>query len=288
MKWLPCLMLLLTSCAARVSPELSPLNPRKSELIAAMDLKLAQAALERDQTNGWLTPNDCDGMIWSGKYASVNCTEVNIEAAENPQGSGRFERRPGGCWHPDSPDNDSETTWSRDMAVAGLYPYILRCKRLDLMERHIGYGEAHTWSMGDPLADGRAIYTPQMIGLTYAIRQALGGNGHAMTKSPKIWPKGLDDYEAHLQVMAIWLESRMGEISSVMRDRLFEQADREPDNPLYSFMAGRYLGNQDRTLDLLLDSSMPMSEYVRCGVDGEKCKLAEWLFVASLLKEELP
>lgn len=276
-------LFLIWACAAKHKSE-DPIGDRRREDLAALYLQRAQEAREqRHPENGWLTPDDCDGMVWTGKYATTACDEVNIEAAEIGFRSGRFGRRPSPCWVKGAEHNESASTWSKDMAMGGLFPFILRCNRLDLIERHIAYGEHHFWIMGEPIGDGRALYTPQLIGLAYAIRQHLGGEGNAMTKLPKIWPSGLIDYQAHLQVMAIWMESLIGGISDTMLKRLYEHQEREPYNPLFQYMIGKYSNNQEKTLNLLLDQSMPMSRYVRCGYAVDKCKLAEWLFVADLL-----
>jgi hypothetical protein len=250
------------------------------------------ASIKRDKKTGWITPRDCDGMIWSGKYAATTCDKVDILAAEF-DGSGRFGRRPPPrCW--DGEDNGSKTTWSRDMAVAGLIPWAYACGELEVLERHAAYGKEHNWVMGEPNTAARVVYTPQVIGLLYQAIYALGGENSINRLWPSTYPKGLDDYEAHLQMMQIWLRGQMEApkvaptpISDQMLKRIKEHAKREPRNPFYRYMAGLYDGDMQPAIDLLLAPDRPVGGYVRCHKVSE-CANAEWLWVANLVLQRFP
>ncbi len=301
------ILLLLFGCNGKPKEQTTP-EPlaRLSELQDLYAEKMAEAVALRDPETGWLARNDCDGMIWAGKYAaSRGVTGVNILAAEYPDSPGKFGRRPPPwCW--DGKDNGSKTEWSRDMAVGGLLPYAFLTGRIEVLERHAAYGRAHHWLMGEPLLDGRAVYTPSLKGLLYKTIDALGGTPDVEAFWPDSWPSGLTDYEAHLQVMSIWLHGetarRLGDsdqipqriaekttalqISETMFDRLQEHVDREPMNPLYRAVYGLYDGDMGAAADVLLDPSMPLGSYVRCN-DLRQCRVAEWLFAASIVLDKV-
>jgi hypothetical protein len=265
------------------------------QLVDVFEQKQAKAKELRDPETGWLTPDSCDGILWSSKYAiTVGIDEVDIEAAEHPDEMGRFGRRPHPpCWSEELGDQGSPATWSRDMFKAGLAPWAWEHKRLDVLERHAEYGKDNNWYMGKPLADGRTLYTPQVIGFLYQIIYALGGENSINRMWPEWYNSGLDDFEAHLQVMGILVRGEIHEargeadavpallgISGGMWERIEEHYNREPHNPLYAYMYNLYdSGDFTDTITLLLDHSEPFGTYVRCG-EIERCKLAEWLYVA--------
>lgn len=287
-------------CGPRHGETSPTADSRSSDLKALYDQKQARALTLRDPGNGWLVPTDGDAMIWSAKYAST-VTDVSIEAAEYPDAPGRFNRHP-------PPWAGDATTWSRDMAVAGLFPWAWLTAHRDVLERQVAYGKAHNWFMGTPLADGRTYYTPSMRGLLAKEIGGLGGDLSGDASWPSVWPAGLVDYEAHLQVMAIWLQGEVAkaladpsgapqpvktaqtdltlDISNNMFLRLQEHASGEPKSALYAYVLGKYTGDQNAALTLLLDPAMPTAGYVRCN-EIEQCQLAEWLFVAHLLLTDL-
>lgn len=297
------LPLLVLSCLSKKKEETKEpnTNERTPELAARYQENLALAETLRNPINRWLTPKDCDGMIWAGKY-SCGGGDPDIRAAEYPEEKGRFDRRPPPyCWTPELGDQGSKTTWSRDMGIAGLFPHAL-CKRdLQILADHAAFGESAKWEMGQPLADGRAIYTPAVIGSLYSLIYALGGPSDKKRGWTGIYPKGLDDYKAHLQMMDIWMRLEISgplpplpgepiefsaDLSKTLVDRINEHADREPQCPFYQFMKGRFSGSQDRTVDLLLSSNEPACSYVR-GESLALVQLSEWLFVARATLAEL-
>ncbi len=284
-------------CGPRHLEEAPTKDTRAVDLKTLYDQKQARAAELRDPSDCWLVPTDGDGMIWAAKYgATIDCFQV--EAAEYPAAPGRFNRHP-------PPWGADATTWSRDMAVAGLFPWAWLKGRRDVLERQVAYGKAHNWFMGEPLADGRTLYTPALRGLLAKEIGALGGELSNDSNWPSLWPSGLVDYEAHLQVMAIWLQGEVAaaladpagapsntaqtdllDISNEMYARLQEHAAGEPKSALYAYAYGKYTGDQAAALTLLLDPAMPTAGYVRCNA-VEQCQLAEWLFVAHLLLRDL-
>ena len=236
--------------------------------------KMAEAALLRNSENGWIVWDDCDSMLWTGKYAAVAC-DVNIQAAEWPTGRrGRYGRKPGfGC----------STSWSRDMGVGGFFPYTFRCNRRDLLESHAKYGAKNRYKMGEPMGDGRVLYTFNVIGLMYRTIKKMGGKRNWLMYLGTHYPSGQTGYHAHIQMMQLWLRwHAQGKFYQKWKDRIREHKNREPNNPFYQLMDGYLSGNQSKTITLLLDPAMPMSDYVRCG-EGNlyRCKLAEWLWVTN-------
>ena len=243
--------------------------------------KSAEAIKLRNPLNGWIITGDCDAMLWTAKYATTSCHSVSLEAAESSLEPGRFYRSP---MKKCVALGKSKTTWSRDMGM-GLIAYGWKCQQRGLLERHRGYGIKNNWTMGHPISDGRVLYTPQIIALLHEAIFRLGGSNSPNRALPSIYPSGLDDYQAHLQVLNIWLREEMEDgITDLMFDALQEHAKREPNNPFYQYMVGLFLNDQDKTISLLLDPKMPVGEYVRCG-EFKRCQLAEWLFVANLVLE---
>jgi hypothetical protein len=225
-------------------------------------------------------------MIWAGKYSCSlgEATTVNLRASEYPDQPGRFDRRPPPfCWTKELGDQGSKTTWSRDMGIAGLIPGAWCKKDLKLLEDHAAFGESTNWNMGEPLADGRAIYTPPIVGILYSTIKDLGGEISPKAKYPSVYFAGLDDYQAHLQMMDIWIKSDLrDEVSEIMLNRIDEHSKREAECPFYAFMKGKFSGDQSKTIDLLLASGEPKCSYVRSN-EKEKSDLAEWLFVSKLV-----
>jgi hypothetical protein len=267
--------------------------------------QLAIADSVKDKTNGWLTPNNCDGMLWTGKYASSPGVDADMTAAEDKDEPGKFHRRPVPCWNPEQGAVGSQTTWSRDMGM-GLMAWAYRKKQLEPLIRHSEYGKAHNWQMGEPLADGRVVYTPAVIGLLHQVIYSLGGPDDPNRIWGNIYPSGLDDYQAHLQMLDIWLRGSIGEkssdadaipanpataltsgVSGTMYERIMEHAEREPKCLFYQFMKSRYTsGNYDSIVDSLLSGSENWTcQYGRFDEPDEYHQLAESIWVGGLILE---
>lgn len=306
------LLVFLFLCACSHHDDHDAVPPKEDARLEQLKTLYAQyqgqAAALADPADGWIEKG-CDGMIWSARYGVVEPDKVKIVAAEYPDTPGKFGRRPAPwCWADDgAAKHDSASTWSRDMAIAGLFPYAFLTGQRDILERHAAYVTQNHWSAGEPLADGRTLYTPQMIGILFKTIHALGGDENVNELWGSVYPAGLTDYELHLQISEIFLRGRVAQalkdpdarpkphapgqeglqltVSGTMFDRLTEAAAAEPSDPFYSFVLGEYTGDQTHTLDLLLDPAMPMAHYVRCDGDQQNCKLPQWLYVAHLTIE---
>lgn len=304
------LVLAILSCG---QPGNEPKNPDDTSRLPALKDRYAAALIEAQglrDAHGWITTEDCDAMLWTGKYAASTLVEgVDIGAAEYPEQPGRFARRPLDI--PCTSENPEWSSWSRDMGT-GLMAYALRKHKLDILERHAAFGEAHLWSMGEPLGDARAVYTPSFKGKLYQTIWALGGKDNINRLWPDFYPSGLVDYQAHLQVMNIWqrgeiskiqpssADSHQGEpvvddpggpappqntligIDNQMLDRLREHAERDPRDPFFQAVYSQYTGKAASAYDALLAGDGYAGEYVRCE-NQRACFLAAWIFAADIV-----
>lgn len=280
------LVSMFCACGPATVEETPPAGvARKAELAQLYSQKLHSAARLASKGTGWLATGVCDSMLWTGlAAASKGIHPVSLAASEYPAEPGRFNRRPAPFCGPGA---GSKTTWSRDMAM-GLLIGAWKTKQLSLLERHAEYGVQNLWKMGEPLADGRVLYTPAMIGMLYQTIYALGGSDNDNRRWPAAYPSGLVDYQAHLQALGIWLRgaitpTEFNAISSKMLARIDEHASRQPACPLYAHLKGLYNGDMGTTVDLLLGRWA--CDYQR----GDKeADLAEWLFVASETLRKIP
>jgi hypothetical protein len=309
-------VLMLFSCGKKRHEQGSQPLSLKDQLIQLNDTLIEQAIAIRDPDTAWVVADDCDSMLWNGKMAcNDKVTWFNPRLAEYPDQIGRYTRKPlskGTCWPHAEGENGSAATWSRDMGH-GLAAYAICKADLTIVTEHIRFGEENSiagiWNMGEPIADGRALYTPSFMGMWYQMRYALGGEDSLLRKTPDIYPSGLDDYHAHLQVLNIWnrmlTAERIGdtdqlpqksveagsvalmddiaylsaEIKESMYLRLKEHAGREPGCPFFSAMFHHFEdGIYDQAAESLLSGSEVNCSYVRCNGKPD-CHIAEKLFV---------
>jgi hypothetical protein len=182
----------------------------------------------------------------------------------------------------------------------GLITYGWFKGRLDILERHAWYGKDHNWVMGES-TDGRSVYTPAMVGILYQAIYALGGENSANRLWPNTYSSGLIDYQAHLQVLGIFLRGEISKgtgdadavpaagllgISQTMYQRLREHHEREPQCPFYALAWGMYSGDLQAAVDILRARdrvSQDMCQYMR--PHDTNADLGEWIFAASHLLE---
>ena len=277
-------VLVSTSCSpfSKKKEEDTPAPTKIQELLIKYNNELEDSLAIAAQTDGWLEVSECDGMLWAGKY-SCGGGVPNIAAAEYPDEPGKFNRRPSPYCGEEF--GNSKTTWSRDMGM-GLMSHAWCKKDRAILERHADYGTKKNWIMGYPFADGRVVYTPSIIGILYQVIYYTGGSDSTARSWPSIYSAVLDDYQAHLQMIDIWLRGEMSgekdlqlEISQTMFERIKEHSDREPECPFYAYMRGIYEGSLEKTTDLLLQPGTPKCTYVR---GGTYVGMSEWLFVSKL------
>lgn len=234
--------------------------------------ELEDKARELTDKNGWLVHESCDSILWTGRAC---LSETDLAAAET---SGKFFRTPSKqCFD----EKRSGSSWSRDMSLGLLHCLIIN-KDLAAIERHIEYGERHSWVMGDGLKS-RTAYSPALIGLWYKAARKLGHNYHYL-EVPNLYPAGLKDYQANLQMFFIYLTGKLdGEISSRMLRRIIEHSNRVPSSPFYSALKLKYNGIFDGNI-CSHDSINNNVDYLRC--DGEPCELAEAIFACRVHIEQ--
>jgi hypothetical protein len=166
-----------------------------------------------------------------------------------------------------------------------LIAYAHKQNRPDILKRHSDYGKANSWKMGTG-SQAAIYYSPSLIGILNRVANGLG----LTDLEPAFWPTegeyvgGLDDYQAHLQMTSIWLRQDIeGSVTDAMHDRILEHSTREPGNPFYWYLRGRYNGDMVPALKACIDGTY--GTYVRCGVghDVARCILAEQIFSCDLV-----
>lgn len=276
------------SCAPKKIRD--PLIVHRSQYVDKLEaLKkklIAEVLPMQDKQTGWVS-DDCDAMLWNAKLATVSGVSVDIKSAMYKDQPGRYGRRPGVPCYPHAQGHStSKTTWSRDMGM-GLILYAQRTGRPDLLDEHAKYGEQNKWLMGKPLADFRAIYTPNIQSLLYQSMSSLGGRKSLRRFYPIYFAAGLDDYQAHLQMMTIDVLGLVdGTLTKLMISRVKEHVEREPYNAYYAYLLARIDGEYLRAVRLVLNDNTRKGDYVRCD-DMKSCLLAERLFVLESLLQDL-
>lgn len=289
------LAFLIVSCGT-VEPE-----PTRNELAleAVHSYQRDRIKLAREWTyhvSGWLVPDSCDGALWSYKAASAYCPqEFNARFTEFELG--RFGRRATkACWTRNGGSDGSKTTWSGDMGK-GLMQYGLRCD-LNLMLDHADYGKSNAWVMGEGVTEhvyARAIYRPGLIGELYTAIYAAGGPNRPSRLIRNTMQSGLEDYHAHLQMLGIALYAeahstkRDVRLTEKMFDRVKEHFARDPEDPFFAALYGKYTGNMQKAIDLCTKPFDPdgyYGEYVRCEQE-KNCKLAHLIHACGIVERSL-
>lgn len=280
------------SCAKEETHK--PVEPVPTELVAearekhALRLELASGLVDQ---NGCITPKDCDGKLWCAKYASARNTELlNMDAFEYPGQPGRYARRPieyGYCYLDESeggePDQGSGSSCSRDMAMGDIL-WAQAHNNPGHLQRHYDFvkSNGNKCGTGDITA---TYYNPFFRNFIEAVLDTLS------LVAPK-WPTeqeylaGLDDYKAHLQMLNIHIRQKAeGGLTDAMLRRVVEHSDREPQNPFYAYLRGKYTGDMNPAVKACVEGTY--GTYVRCGVglDTELCVLAELIFACDLVLE---
>lgn len=183
---------------------------------------------------GFVYSNECDSLLFSSLVGCVPGTAVFIDSAFDTK-TGQWHRRPlhlPACY----PDH-SKSSISRDMLI-GLAWYAYVNNRLDISEQVIRYALAHWFVMGQGLLS-RTFMTPGLLSTFAWISFRLGGPSRPwMRYLPQVESKSVVDYQAHLSVLHIILRNKL-----TGKDKYGElltfHADRNPENALFQFAAGR-------------------------------------------------
>lgn len=289
MKLLP-LILLLTSCSYFEKHESKDVasDSRIDQLKAKYTQIYAEVEGALDQNTGWPSVADCDGTLWAGLACSVGLP-VQIEKAE--YAPGEIHRRPApSCYNDTEGDVGSKSTISKDMLL-GYKMCLWARKDLPALQRLADYGEKNDWIMGKPTElVSRVLLSGNGIGLLGRAIYALssGSDDRYYRRLGYLFPKVEADFERHLQTHGILLQDsvdnsyNLTSINGEMLDRLTENANAFPTDPLFAAALGRFTGDQSNTITLLLEEKMKCASYAR----GEKpelyCKLL-WLQAAGII-----
>ena len=285
MRYIALILLILVSCSRR-SPKkkIEPTTPAYL-LLDSYTTRLFDAKAAASKVNGWLEESECDAMLWAGEYACGG-GKPELMYAEYVDAPGKFNRRPEP--HCNVETGNSATTWSRDMGM-GLLAGSWCQWDSTMMTRHMSYGVSKNWSMGEPYADGRAVYSPAIIGMFYQAIYKISGVENSSRNWPSVYSEGLVDYQAHLQILDIWLRSEIDDhpdldVSTTQWERIKEHYHREPTCAFYSYMFGAHEGSVSDTISLLLDPATPPCTYIR---GSAHVTTSEWLFVAKITLEKM-
>lgn len=228
---------------------------------------------------GFIDPNACDSLLFSGLVGCVPDVKVNIDAAFDSS-TGMWHRRP--CSRPCFPEH-SKSTISRDMLL-GLAWYAYYNKRLDITEQVISYALRHNLIMGKAVdlksKMGRCLMTPGLLS-TYAwISYRLGSPSRFWLRyMPQVESDKATDFQAHLSVLHIILRNKLMK-KDKYKDLLNHHFNRNPRNPLFCIAAERY----DDAKKALEDESMWPKDRLPTSAD----RSAEWLIQRDLGKDWLP
>ena len=286
-------------------------------------------------TRGWALPNSCDGFLYSALFAAADpsmCEKFDWKWAEDDQHQGKLHRRgrlydaagemtQNYCWTEETGDIGAKADWSRDMGV-GAFAYGWRCKNLEFLSRHMRHCEENSIAgvgcrMGDPIADGRTVYTPQIMGEMY---QAIYALDSARNSFGRFWPHLYPDdflpgtFQVHLLLISIAMRGEIAsyqgddenvpspkeeteqkityyddsyelttvlKISSLMFKRIKKYADEDLDNVLAWSLYGVYSGDYNHALDLCISGTV--AEHA----NDEPYKTVELAFSCGLMLRQL-
>lgn len=237
---------------------------------------------ELDPVTGWPSNTDCDGTLWAGLGCSLGMP-VRIELAE--YAPGEIHRRPGNsCYTKENGDQGSKSTISRDM-LTGYIACNIETKDLDALKRLANYGEDHAWIMGEPShMVSRIFLAGNLTGLLGRAIFVLskGSSDRLYRHAPTDYLPVYEDFERHIQTQGILLQERIsGEITDQMFERLNDNAYESVNDPLFVAALGKFKGNQDYTIKLLL-SDTPCPSYARGERPDLYCRI-NWLQAAKIV-----
>jgi hypothetical protein len=195
-------------------------------------------------SNGWLTVDACDGLLWNSLWA-VSGGSVNIYKAEITPG--QWERNANGqC-----------VSISRDM-ILGVMFYLYEQKDLASVEAMIDYGEAHGFQMNaESESDGAMILSPDIIATLYEMRNKLGGPSSIAQTFDQAWWIYQTGYLANLQEIHLLLRALMlGSVTDGELSLLKRHSQENPDNAMFSAIYHKYLdGNMIESANIILNTT---------------------------------
>jgi hypothetical protein len=194
---------------------------------------------------GFIETKHCDSLLFTSLLsASIKSNNIDIRAAQNDNGA--WFRRP--LKYPPC----KGSTISRDM-LTGLLWHIWMKKDVALALNLQYYGEKNDWVMGEGDIS-RLYFGPGLRSTLDEIVAAIyDGPSNLDRHLPLSWPKGLEDYEAHLAMLHIELRGQIkGYITTSMRECLKDIANRMERNALAQLLAAKWVhGDYSNAIALL-------------------------------------
>lgn len=270
---------LLVACGRPVKTV--ELNPDADRLRGLQDELLGQLnEAATGMTAGWPSDYDCDAALWAGEARAGGANWVEDSAALQPDG--RPTRLPGkDCGPPGTPGapsgGNSEATTSTDMQL-GTILGLLAAHDVDALLRLQSYTDDNNGTVGTPAEDVPLVYMkPNTRTLLARAIASLGGAGDAgWAALPIIRGPITADYQRHLQLISMILQSRLGGLSPidvVLATNTYKGAT---DDALAAYVAG----DIPTATRLILDANWSPPTYTR---GAAVYPLVHRLFVVHLL-----
>lgn len=257
-------LFLLAACGSNKSKPPSDLDQQIEDKAA---FYLSNADLDSQH---WPRDTKCDGLLFASLYSISGGPSDPMLAFDGERWHRHHEK--------DCYPNGSASSISRDM-FDGLFLWVWKNKRRDVIEQVIQYGEEHTnalggWVMGegDPF---RVSIRGSGQALAYEMRWRMGGADHAKRHLPQVYTE-VTGYEAHLQALSILLIGLMrGGISDLELKVLKRSSEREPRNALFSALYHEYSdGDRMPAARILLDSALFPTD--RLPSSADRCEMYLW------------
>lgn len=183
----------------------------------------------------------CDGAGFTSLY-SVRCGDVDLSVFEDLS-TGKPYRSPS---HDCFANGESKSEYSRDMLLMRMVAAWVD-KDIEWVNRIISYGEKNSWvicnAIDDAIKVGRCVVSPALYFVLYDMQDRMSGKTLLLTMN-----RESDDavglkfgFEAHLDVLRIWLEGEVyGALTAAQLTRLEAYAGRENQNALFLAAYAKY------------------------------------------------
>lgn len=274
-----------------------PVKPKAS--VTKIDLeqkyyRYLQLVKGAQDSFGFVETHECDSLLFTG-LTSAGGAKVAITAARDDDGY--WHRRPftyPECWEKDSKKPGYKgSTISRDMTL-GLFWHIWANKDLKVAEKLYQDGKKRAWIMG--FGNISRIYlTPGLQATLAEMIYRMGGKNRFFVRNFfQSWPKTLEDYQLHLEMLHIELRGQvLGHIGPKMLEVIKDAKNREPNNALICALYAKYVtGDVTQAAAFLLNSTwwpqnrlptskdrkvqwLPQRRYFKI-IDGKKVVNPDW------------
>jgi hypothetical protein len=226
----------------------------------------AKAELYKSLHKGWAHQAGCDSLGFTAlcKLSNDGCQEADILQAEGEPG--RWYRNLGKrCYD----DGQSKSDISKDMLMM-LFPYLYATGDKQNLREIYDYGKANGNVMGrGPIS--RTFMTPPMVLL---LQRLIGINVSEFPNSSKEVAKA--GSEKHLDAIDLLTKGMLGGgLDQLQYEEIRKYADANPKNALFVALYRKYRdGNQQQTIDILLDESLFPSD--RLPTSADRCEEYLW------------